>query len=349
MRHVPAPGRLRQIFELGVLLLSMALAPLLLRSASPPETELPPSYLPALEARRERRPFDADGVRRFRELQPAFVFIGDSMVPSRIDWQHLQRRLGEPVTFIQRHSTGSAYWYLGFKNHLVASGVQPKRVFIFFRDTQLTDPLFRLTGGYREVADEVARDDEPELDRVLRRRLAGEWAAVDAALDRLYGASEVWTRATTVLQALPARLVSDRPAAFQDAVNARFDLEFLRPYAAADIGDADVSAPEFSSAVDSSVLPDLLDLAARAGVPLAFVRVQRRPGPDGRPPADSPALARYLADLGAYIEARGAKYHDFTGDPGVTLAMYGDGDHIAREHRQAWTDLFVARLGGWLR
>ena len=40
-------------------------------------------------------------------------------------------------------ASGPAYWYLAFKNYLVASGVRPRVTFFFFRDTNLTD-----TGGW---------------------------------------------------------------------------------------------------------------------------------------------------------------------------------------------------------
>jgi len=48
-----------------------------------------------------------------------------------------------------RPGTGPAWWFLAFKNWLVASGVKPKLTFIHFRDFNLTDTLFRLSDQYR--------------------------------------------------------------------------------------------------------------------------------------------------------------------------------------------------------
>ena len=65
--------------------------------------------------------------------------------------------------------------------------------------------------------------------------------------------------------------------------------------------------------VDRSVLPLMLRDAARAGLKLCLVRVQRRPI-DGRPPQQSAALRQYVADLRAYVESRMAA-------PGMTTPV----------------------------
>jgi hypothetical protein len=122
--------------------------------------------------------------------------------------------------------------------------------------------------------------------------------------------------------------------------NARFGLDHLRVMKAADIGLD--PGTDFHAAVERSVLPLMLRDAARAGLKLCLVRVQRRPA-DGHPPQQSAALRRYVADLRHYLEARGAVLHDDTGDPAMTLDMYGDGDHIARHARERYTKLFYER------
>jgi hypothetical protein len=55
-------------------------------------------------------------------------------------------------------------------------------------------------------------------------------------------------------------------------------------------------------------------------------------------------MRRYIGDLQAYVESHGARFHDDTGDPAMTLEMYEDGDHIARQWRTYYTELFFNRL-----
>jgi hypothetical protein len=113
--------------------------------------------------------------------------------------------------------------------------------------------------------------------------------------------------------------------------------------AAADMAqDEDDAVFDFARALPGSVLPAMFDVARRASIKLAFVRVQRRPGPDG-PPRQSPALKRYVGDLRAYIEASGGLFADDWGDPDQPLSVYADGDHVSRDFRERYTELFLRK------
>jgi hypothetical protein len=62
-----------------------------------------------------------------------------------------------------------------------------------------------------------------------------------------------------------------------------------------------------------------------------------------RPPEQSPALKRYVQQLRVYLEANGAIFLDDWGDPEQPLSIYEDGDHIARDYRGYYTDLFYRK------
>ncbi len=172
----------------GVLAVTF-IAPLGLRVVGrfAPNPDLPPSYLPALEARRAREPFDGQIIRDLRKIEPEFVVIGDSMAGSRLDATQLSvmlhYRMVAPICYA---ATGSAFWYLALKNWVVASQVRPRVVIIFFRDENLTDPMFRVTGPYRATLDRAAREREPALNEVLAMHTEGAFYQVHEALDRVY-------------------------------------------------------------------------------------------------------------------------------------------------------------------
>ena len=134
-----------------------------------------------------------------------------------------------------------------------------------------------------------------------------------------------------------------RQAEFLIQLNVRLGLDHLRPMEAADIQSGDDPLADFQKYVDVSVLPLMLRDAKNAGLTLCFVRVQRRPM-SNRPPPQPPALQRYVDDLRQDVTARGALFHDDTGDPVVTLDLYGDGDHLARHARQRYTENLYNRL-----
>jgi hypothetical protein len=303
-----------------------------------------PSYLPATEAPRAREPFNPEPIADLAHLNPGYVVIGDSMAGTRIDVARFTELAGRNVAPLLAAASGSAYWYLVLKNYVVASGIHPRAVFIFFRDTNLTDVAWRLDNPAN--LDPVAHDREDELNAAVAARVEGRWYRLEHAVEYAYGAQQ----ARQWLGPGPGALVGEtmipgrrRRAQFLDEVNARLGLEHLRPMEAADMQAAQDRDADFHQYVDRSVLPLMLREASAHGLTLCFVRVQRRPLA-GRPPYQSPALQRYMRDLRAYVEAHGALLRDDTGDPELTLDMYEDGDHIAAAFRRRYTEILVNRL-----
>jgi hypothetical protein len=205
--------------------------------------------------------------------------------------------------------------------------------------------MFRLDDQYRWALDFAARDEvEEELNTLVEARLGRGLSGLHRRVERAYDADRLRRRAEPAVARWPLEAITSsrrRQAALQEQANARFALERLRPMEAADVAVDEGTA--FAAEVEESVLPLMLRDASRAGLRLCFVRVQRRPS-GGRPPAESPALRRYVADLREYIEAHGAVFHDDTGDPAMTIDLYGDGDHIATHAREKYSTLFFNRL-----
>ena len=332
---------------LGTALVVLA-APLawwvLVGAFGPAAADQPVSYLPALEARRPRQPFDRTVIDDLRRLDPKYVFIGDSMA-RRISPSHLIKISGASVAPLYQNSTGPAYWYLTFKNHLIPSGVKPAWVFFFFRDTFFTDTLFRLTGRYRAKVDTAASDSEVDLNRIVAARTGGHWYAVHRAVDEVYAAERAREWLEPKLTAWPAALVrgSSGVDALLDEANEAFDLDRMRTMAAVDVEAASDEAADFERNVDSSILPLILSLAREHELRVCFVRVVRRPE-NGRPPEDSPALAAYVRDFRAYVTTNGATFMDDHDDPRLARLPYSDGDHITEAARPLYTDMFWPRV-----
>jgi hypothetical protein len=189
----------------------------------------------------------------------------------------------------------------------------------------------------------VAGDMEEELNDVVQSALDGPFFAVHQAVERIYHVDAARRSAEPIVSRAPARWVAGPAgqARLLEYANQRFGLDHLRVMEAADMA-ADAGT-DFAATVQQSVLPLMLREARRAGVKLCLVRVQRRPV-NGQPPAQSPALRKYVRDLRDYVQAHGGILHDDTGDPAITLDMYEDGDHIARNARPVYTQLFYERL-----
>lgn len=335
--------------SLKYLLLSAAgllLVPLALRGAAAlhPVANLQPSYLPSLEGPRERAPFDGSRVEALRGMQPAFVVIGDSMAGSRIDPAVFTRVSGQSVAPLLYAGSGPAWWYLVLKNWVIASGIRPKAVFVFFRDTNLTNVLFRIDATWSLDTAALAREDD--LNAVVARRRGNTFYQVRSGVDRVYAATEARRFIEPIVNEWPARAMFPYRTprqAFMQMLNDRFGLDHLRPMDAADMQATEDREADFGAFVDKSELPLMLRDAEAAGVKLVFVRVQRRPA-GGAPPYQSPVLQRYVRQLRAYIESRGGVLLDDTGDPSQTLDLYEDGDHLSREGRRIYTERFAERI-----
>jgi hypothetical protein len=324
-----------QAVSLCVVVAAAALLPLGLRAvnAAIAGAAARSSFLPTIETPRPREPFDEEAASALREARPEFVVIGDSMAGVRIDPRHLSRVSGRSVAGLYQQGSAVAFWYLQLKNMVVGNGLTSVRgAVLFFRDDQLTTQV-EVNGPQ---LDRVARDHEPELDRVFAAHRLGRFSDVHRAARAVYqfDLTRAWLE--------PRLLRAPAPSAdLVNAVNSEiFALDKLRKFEAADLPQPEESFLDFDAHVHRSVLPLIMDLAEQANIRLAFVRVQRRPMPNG-PPPQSEALTGYLERLRAYVTARGAYFHDDYGDPNQPLAVYADGDHLRSDQRVPYTERFA--------
>lgn len=318
-----------------------ALIPLGLRAVNLtlPGAEVRASYIPTIEPPRHREPYDQAAAAALREAQPEYVVVGDSMAGIRIDPSALSRHLGRSIAGLFRPGSPVAYWYLAFKNFAVRNELRNLRgAVFFFRDDQLTaqvavDPL---------LLDTAARDDEPELDRVLAAYSLGRFSGVHRAARSLYhfDRTRVWLEPQ--LNRAPAHVAAD-PSALLNTINTEvFALDKLRRFDASDLPQADDETLDFERQVGRSLLPEILRLAKESGVRVAFVCAQRRPTETGPAPR-SEALVKYLKQLENYVAANGALYYDDYGDPDEPLSVYADGDHLTSRGREIYTQRFAER------
>jgi hypothetical protein len=302
-----------------------------------------PSYIPSVESPRVRAPFDHSAVAALREAANDYILIGDSMAGTRIDPGHLSRLIGgHGAAGLFHPGSGPAYWYLTFKNFVVNAGLKPKAVVFFFRDENLTDTLFRV---YPTALDRVARNREPVLDEILAARSQGTFHRLHGAVRRLYQYDQTRAWLEPRLLNAPVAWSAGRRARkklLESINNQVFALEALRPMVAADMATASGEALDFDRNLPTSVLPEILRLSERSGIRVAFVRVQRRPAPDG-PPPQSPALREYARRLREYLQSNGAVFHDDWGDPDQPLSAYEDGDHLKKGFRRVYTEILFRK------
>lgn len=308
---------------------------------------LPALYRPTLLG---KLPFDPQLIGELNRKKPDYVFIGNSMLGTRIDEKTLEERLGENCCYVLWTGGAESAWeHQAFKNEVAAAEHRPKVVFVFFRDAYLTRVTYRANGAYWWKIERLSHDSEPQLMRAMRENRSWQ-DNLEFDLGLLYPLQKRREAADYALEWLAGHAVTPGRIRYGAPVAGRygelFSLDKLKSIETADdsaSGQDDSSIYDFDARLPQSLLPSMVTLAKQAGIELVFVRVQRRPLPNG-PPPQSPELTRYIGGLKQYLASQGVGFYDFTGDPELTLDHYLDGDHIRPDWKPESTDLFLRRL-----
>jgi hypothetical protein len=322
--------------------------------------------------------FDPGHRQKLAKIEPEYVFIGSSMLVSRMDIDHFNTIIdGQTGYMLADVGALSSLWYLWMKNSLIASGVKPKAVFIFFRHTAITNPADNSSSVFiMEKIQKNSLDSEPVYDQVMGYHkdffdLMSEW------LLKLYPIQDFWHKGVNwivdsagFLFGLPEYASYKYRAIFHPEqisgkqrramMAARENLKYRMTHEVFTVKNqrdqknrisqsfTGESQLNFKERLPLSFLPHIVRLGKEAGLKLVFVRIRSRPNRDNSI-STSLLLDRYIADLSQYAEKNGIAFHDFTQDPNLIFSMYNDGAHIAPNYMKFWTDNFVARLGEHLK
>ncbi len=304
-------------------------------------------------------------IEKLRAEQPEYIAIGNSMMFSRFDMtpEKLNALTGHKFFFILRGGSTTAAWYLTLKNVVAASGVHPKLVFFFFRNTELTSPLVNTAGQNAPYLNSLRGPKEPLVDLLLQPPPARD-GLFDGLVDRVglwldgphgvyhyAGAKDAVQQRLSNL-AMKAGGLKGRRLAVQD----RFSLTHLRYDVPADISANDEAkdgtfdpyqslSKDYVNPEEHSFLPPIMDVARENGYKLLFFRVKRRPdSPDGIAVSEPADMRGYVERLQHWIEVRGGLFYDETYDPNIRLEIYNDGDHVGEEHRDWYRRYFWQRM-----
>lgn len=297
-----------------------------------------------------------------QKIKPDFVFIGNSMLLSRINDSHLEQLLGgKKVYSIVNFGGLSAIHYLSFKYLFLPANITPKKVFIFFRSNQFIRPKMRTTD---QLALKTIQRLTPAPDTVFEQIVHGRSRSIiDIVYDNLISIFPVAATQEKIRSKLSNLAlfmasiwhlddghIAKKQQSILTQANKRFS--FTSGSLRADIDteskqkNSDKNSYDFKNRVADSFLPHILQLARNKNISLVFIRVQDRPAENGAIP-DPPELQAYMRDLKTYLTEHNALLYDFTGDPELPLSVYHDGDHI--KDQKKYTELFFRRVGDFLK
>ena len=283
------------------------------------------------------------------EQKPDIVLLGDSMLYPAVNDVVLSEKLDRSIMSIGLPGSASTLWYLIAKNNILDVQSPPKYLVIFFRDSILTVPGYRVTGRYFVQIDEFAGPKDGELVKKAYLNQMNPLEKLAEAWFPPFGSR--WN----VRQAIDARLRYSMPAqlgcdttCMDNAMEIVFgelnmDPNFLSDaLAAADDYLYSREALDFNGQVGESFLPDLIQLTRARGVQLILVnmRILRFATPGSEPPA----LYTYNADLAAYLAANGVIYLDYSRETSLTRDLFSDPMHMNAAGKVIFTDMFAEDL-----
>jgi hypothetical protein len=276
------------------------------------------------------------------EEQPHTLLFGDSMLAPAVDEEFIASRVGRKISTVSLPGTASTIWYLIIKNNIAVAGHKPEFLVVFFRDTMMTVPAYRVTGRYFELIDEFATPDDTLL---IERAYINQMTPFEKFMEAyvpLYGSR--WTIRRSLdyyIRYPPGNSLLDCNRACvdfsMDAVFAEsnLDLTFLSDA----IGAADEylytkEALDFDEQVDISFLPEIIRICRENGLQLILVRMpirryyERNSAPEG--------LDTYIADLADFLSDQNVPFLDFD-KKDLPIGYFSDTLHLNDQGRAVFS------------
>jgi hypothetical protein len=284
------------------------------------------------------------------EEQPEILLFGDSMLGPAVDENFVAAKLGKKTRLISLPGTASTIWYLIIKNNIVLAEHTPKYLVVFFRDSMMTVPGYRVTGRYFDQIDEFA---SPQDTLLIERAYINQMTPLEKFMEAyipLY--SSRWTIRESIdyyIRYPLGNILLDCDTACMDYAmevvfeESNLDVTFLSDA----IGAADdylysEATLDFDGQVDTSFLPEVVRLCRENGIQLVLVRVpiQRFYEPGSEPPG----LSAYIQSLDGYLDANDVPYLDFDQGKRMPFEYFSDTLHLNEDGKAVFTQQLTEAL-----
>jgi hypothetical protein len=285
------------------------------------------------------------------ERQPKIVLIGDSTLTKGVNAKSLSAKLNAPIYSIDLPGSASTLWYLIIKNNITQVKTPPKYLLIFFRDTVLTMPGYRVQGQYFEQIDEYAT---PKDGLLIERAFIGVMNPMERFTEAYI---PIYTARWQMRKEIESRIrydLSGITGCNADCTDKALSQIFNDNSASSQgLNEAIAAADEnlytrytldFENQVNKSFLPEIVRMAKENNIQLALIRMKTRQFTQ-----PFPALDNYMNDLKTYAQANNVIMLDFAGDPRLRPELFMDILHLNEEGKIIFTDILADTLKPLIR
>ncbi len=288
---------------------------------------------------------------RISEKQAEIVLLGDSILALGMNPAQLENHLGRVVYSLARPGSASASWYLSFKNMIGYASPRPRYVVIFFRDSILTAPGYRVNGKYFTLIDELAyRDDTLVIEKAFVQQSGPLEQFIEKYFPVYSGRLQVRETLDYYIRYGLTSLAGCDPGCNENANYIVFNdnnIDNVLLVEAIATAESYLYTPQrldFDNQVSRSFLPDIITLAEENDIQLIFVRTKHFTYPTL---ASQPlALQEYSKKLAVYLEQNNIPLLDFSSDPRLTENLYVDSHHMSEQGAVVFTKIVGEALMG---
>jgi hypothetical protein len=287
----------------------------------------------------------ANHLKYIEENRPQLVMIGDSTLGDDVDPDVLAEESDKSVYRISIPGSASALWYLVLKSNIVPAVQKPEYVLIFFRDTILTAPGYRVHGSYFDLMDEYADHNEP---LVMQNSFVNLMNPLEIAAEKNFPLyvfrSDIRSGIDTGLRYFTPSLLGCDKDCTDEALSEMFQAAGLEPGALVDaVGAAEsyLYTPDqldFEGQVNNSYLPEIIRMTKENNIKLILVRIKV----ETHPP--DPKVDEYILSLKDYLQKNGVVLLDYGKDPRITPDFFSDSLHFLPAGRDAFTPMLAEDL-----
>ena len=301
----------------------------------------------------QKIPFNDRLIRKMEAEQSDLVFIGNSMMESRIDGGYIIENTGMKPFLLDAGKVMAGpglvpNWYIWLKNLVAPARVKLKKVFIFFVDDQLTATEFWIEPRDAKAAEAVLTLHEPVYDRLIRHKDGSLYSTVKEYIHQFYARPEVQEPFRQRFSSFLMGLVGNGSAEqTKSEINNYLKTAGRRPafdvIHDSDFHPRDVPATtteEFSVALTKSFLLPMVEVAKENNIPLCFFRIKRSPLQRRE---NDPKFQEYRRALETFFKEHDVCYIDENKDGGAPDDLFTApyDDHIGP--KTAYTAQFVKK------
>ena len=284
--------------------------------------------VPSLVLGYEPEQFDHKSIENLEQQNPSLIFLGNSILDTRIDPKTVSEITGIPTQSLAINGSAAGIWYLQLKNIIGQTSIKSPIVHIFFYDNLITQPISTTGGSDKNLIEPLLVYPEELFFSISRDTSWND----DLTLS-IYPIIKRREEIKTYLNQFASLFSSIDSESVQfkiDSFGKRQTLlkPNIRKY------------KPFYEEIENSFLPAIIQIAKEKKIDLVLVKTSKNPSISTK--IEIQILQKsYVENLSSYLNSNGVHFIDMTGVDWIDATMFYDSAHIWSRYKIHYTKLFI--------